>query len=294
VNEKTTVEECLDLLVSKKILSVPIYDLHKKTWVGIIDMYQIMTFMAFVAYSPDTQISLESVLEKVDLSKPVVSLLGSTGMKESDDIYSLWILSSNSSIKEPMEYLGKGIYRILVTSEDLNFAKIITQTDLIRFIHKNWDQFGDYKNCSLKDNNSLVSFIKHVHTVHSNTPAIQGFQLMRLKQVNALAVVNGLGHVISTLSDADLRGLTHSQLSNLFLSIEEYLSWAHKGEVRKPVVCQATDKLKTVVDLLVNEKVHRVWVVDAEMKPIGVVSMTDIALYFYSNTLEIWYYPDNE
>jgi len=86
-------------------------------------MYQIMTFMAFVAYSPDTQISLKSVLEKVDLSKPVVSLLGSTGMKENDDIYSLWVLSSNASIKDPMEYLGKGIYRILVTSEDLNFAK---------------------------------------------------------------------------------------------------------------------------------------------------------------------------
>jgi len=276
---------------------VPIYDQDRQAFIGIIDIYQIMTFMGFAAYTPDVPITLQHVLDKVDLSQPVCHLLGSTGQIQSDEINSLWILPATTQLKEPMEYLGKGIYRILVTSPggDVSNAKVITQTDLTRFIHKHWDEFGDFKNITLKTHQSLnVSFIKHVYTVPSTDTAIQGFQLMRLKQVNALAVVNSHGVLMATLSDADLRGLTHAKLHELFVSIEEYCTRAGGGVLRKPVVCQATDTLKSVVDLIINERVHRVWVVDENMKPIGVVSMTDIALFFYSNTLDVWYPPDDE
>jgi len=296
INEKTTVEETLHLLVSKNILSVPIYDDTRKAFIGIIDMYQIMTFMAFAAYNPDATMTLNDVLAKVNLKQPASHLLGATGLLESDEINSLWVLPSTAQLKDPLEYLGKGIYRILVTTgEDVKSAKVITQTDLIRWIHTHWDDFGDYKNVILKDHQSLnVTFLKHVHTVQITDSAIQSFQLMRLKQVNALAVVNSTGSMVATLSDADLRGLTHEKLNDLFLTIEQYLTKIHGGHIRKPITCKATDSFKTVVDLLVNEKVHRVWVVDDTGKPHGVVSMTDVALFFYSNNLEIWYPADDE
>jgi len=282
----------LDLLVSKNILSVPIYDQSRKNFIGIIDMYQIMTFMAFAAYSPEVPITLQSVQDKVNLSQPAAYLLGSTGQKESDDINSLWKLPSNGSLKEPLEFLGKGIYRILVTAQDVLHTKIITQTDLVRFLHKNWDKFPDWKNCSLKDNASFnVSFLKRVFTVNSIDTAIQGFQLMRLKQVNALAVVNESGTLVTTLSDADLRGFTREKLETLLFPITQFLTRTH-GSVLKPVVCHPTDSLKTVLDLLISEKVHRIWIVDDHHKPIGVVSLTDIALFFYSHTLDYWYPPD--
>jgi len=285
VNVNTTVEECLNLLASKNILSVPVYDRSKKEWIGIIDVYQIMTHIAFAGCKDDT-VTLESVLDKIRLSRPVSDLLGITGKKENDDIKSLWVLPAHAPLLKTMEYLGKGIYRILITDSNVLQSRLITQTDMIRFIHKHWDQFGDFKNTSLKDSNTFrVSFIKPVHTIHERKLAINGFQLMRIKEVNAVAVVNDSGHIVENLSDSDLRDFTHDKFDTLFVSTTEFLTRTHGGKIRQPVVCSDTDNLKRVVDSIVNEKVHRVWIVDGNMKPIGVVSMTDICLYFYSNLL---------
>jgi CBS-domain-containing membrane protein len=285
VNDNDTVEECLNLLASKNILSVPVYDRSTKDWIGIIDVYQIMTYIAFVGCKDNT-VTIESVLDKVKLSGPVSDLLGITGKKENDDIKSLWKLHVHDPLLKAMEYLGKGIYRILITDSNIPLSRLVTQTDMIRFLHKHWDQFGDFKNTSLKENNNYgVSFIKPVHTIHEKKLAINGFQLMRNKEVNAVAVVNDSGSIVENLSDSDLKYITRDKFDNLFLSTTEFLSRTHGGKVRKPVVCSDTDNLKRVIDSIVNEKVHRVWIVDGNMKPIGVVSMTDICLYFYSNLL---------
>jgi len=279
INENTTVVQCLNLLASKNILSVPVYDQSKKNWIGIIDVYQIMTYIAFSGSKADDTITLESVLDKVKLNVPVVEILGITGKRENDVIKSLWELPVHAPLLKVMEYLGKGIYRILVTDSEIPLSRLITQTDMIRFIHKHWDQFGDFKNTQ------NISFIKPVYTIPHKQLAIYGFQLMRKKEVNAIAVINESGSIVTTLSDSDLRAFTQDQFEYLFVSTTEFLSRAHGGEIRKPVVCSDTDNLKRVVDLIVREKIHRVWIVDGEMKPIGVVSMTDICLHFYSNLL---------
>jgi CBS domain containing-hemolysin-like protein len=281
INQNSTVEECLNLLASKNILSVPVYDQSKNNWIGILDVYQIMTYIAFAGSKDDDTITLESVLDKVKLNVPVIEILGITGKKENDVIKSLWVLPVHAPLLKAMEYLGKGIYRILVTDTEIPLCRLITQSDMIRFIHEHWDQFGDFKNTQI--NNS--SFIKPVHTIQANKPAIYGFQLMRKKEINAIAVINESGSIISTLSDSDLRTFTQNQFENLFLPTTEFLLRAHTGEMRKPVVCSDRDNLKRVVDLMVREKIHRVWIVDGEMKPIGVVSMTDVCLYFYTNLL---------
>jgi len=279
VNDNTTVEECLNLLGSKNILSVPVFDRSKKDWIGIIDVYQIMTYIAFVLCKDDT-VTLESVLDKVRLSRPISDLLGMTGKKENDNIKSLWVLPVHAPLLKVMEYLGKGIYRILITDSNIP-PRLVTQTDMIRFIHKHWDQFDDFKNTSLKD----TSYIKPVHTIQEKKLAIYGFQLMGIKEVNAVAVVNASGRIVENLSDSDLRDFTRDKFDNLFVSTTEFLSRTHGGKSRKPVVCSYRDNLKKAVDSIVNEKVHRVWIVDGNLKPVGVVSMTDICLYFYNNLL---------
>jgi len=298
INEKTTIEECLNLLVSKNILAVPIYDQSKQQFIGIIDFYQIMTWMGFVAYTPDGEMSLEMLQQKVNLMQPAANLLGVTGKQESDDINSLWVLNANDSFKDPLEYLGKGIYRILVTSEDqtdIQHIKMVTQTDLTRFILKNWEKFDNWKNCTLNDPKTVgIRFLKKVFTISSTEPAIKAFQKMRLKQVNALAVVNDKGVLIDTLSDADLRGFTGSNLQNLFVPVKDWIGQVtgHGGVTRKVVTCHSMDSLHSVIESIVNKKIHRVWIVDEEHKPIGVVSMTDVALFVSINTMELWNPPD--
>jgi len=251
-----------------------------------------MTFVAFAAYEPDKEPNLESILKNTDLMQPAANLLGNTGLRECDDINSLWCLSHDSSIKEPLEFLGKGVYRILVTFPEGTETKMITQTDLIRFIHNNLDQFGDYKDSPLSSHKTPnVHFIKQVHSVPTTSTALHAFQIMRLKQINALAVIDPQsGALVGNISDSDLRGFTHKNLDHLFLPILEFLN--AQGTHRTPVTCAPGNTIRDVITLLLKEKLHRVWVVDDLFKPVGVASMTDLALYFYSNTLDIWYPPE--
>jgi len=261
-------------------------DEQKQVYIGIIDMYQIMTFMAFAAYTPNEEITLESMTKKTNLLQPVWNLLGNTGLQENDNINSLWNLPASSSIKLPLEYLGKGVYRILVTFDDGVNTKMVTQSDLVRFIHNNIDKFGEIKDLRLSSAPSYIHFIKRVHTVPTTSTALHAFQIMRIKQVNAIGIIDSAGNLVGNISDADLRGFTHDKLPNLFLPVLEFLK--SQGTQRVPVTA-LENTVKEVVEMLVREKVHRIWIVDGHQKPTGVVSMTDVALYFYSATLDVWF-----
>lgn len=43
------------------------------------------------------------------------------------------------------------------------------------------------------------------------------------------------------------------------------------------------------MERLLASRLHRLWVVDEDGKPVSVVSLTDLALYFFSANLALWY-----
>jgi len=161
----------------------------------------------------------------------------------------------------------------------------------MRTIHSNIDKFGPHVDATLsslsKAKNLCINFFKYVRTIPISSTALHGFQQMRLapRQVHALAIVDENGVIVGTLSSADLRGFTHEKLGNILLPVLEFLK--AQGTHRAPVVCEPSISIKEVVALMINEKVHRVWLVDDDNKPVGVVSMTDIILYFYYATIGV-------
>jgi CBS domain-containing protein len=61
----------------------------------------------------------------------------------------------------------------------------------------------------------------------------------------------------------------------LSLSVKDYLTQHSKASLT-PIASKRSDTLATVVTLMLEKRIHRVWVVDAADKPIGVVAMTDV------------------
>jgi len=48
----------------------------------------------------------------------------------------------------------------------------------------------------------------------------------------------------------------------------------------EPVTVRADDTLETVINITTNKKIHRVYLVDNDFKPIGVISLGDIIRAF--------------
>jgi len=288
INDKTSLEECLNLLVQKNILAVPVYDSEEKKFVGILDMYEIMSFIAFASWDANTQdVNLQEFVSKTEMEQPAKNLLGTSGVEASDSINSLWIQPATAGIKDTIELMGKGVYRILVDFGADKF-KILTQSDLARFFLTQWDNF------TFKDTLISEAFKeKAVHKISTTHSALRGFQSIRLHEVNALAVVDDGGKLVGTLSGSDLRGLSHDKVTNVMLPVMEFLKGQGQGG-HKPVTCKNTETLKSVVERLVAEKVHRIWIVDNSDHPTGVISLSDIALFVFTQTLAVWYPAEPE
>jgi len=182
--------------------------------------------------------------------------------------------------------MGKGVYRLLVQVAEEEF-KILTQSDLIRFIAAHWEEF------SFKEMTVGEAFDeKRIHKITTNHTALRGFQIMRLQQVNALAITDEHGKLLGTLSGSDLRGLSHDKVANVLLPVMDFLKSQHGGVIKAPLTCKKTDKVKAVMDKLIAEKVHRVWITN-DVEPIGVVSLSDLALFVFTQTIAVWYPADD-
>lgn len=58
------------------------------------------------------------------------------------------------------------------------------------------------------------------------------------------------------------------------------LTFEFKSHPKAPITCSGDMKLADAVVLLAKEKIHRLYIVDQSMHPIGVVTMSDIVQSF--------------
>jgi len=117
---------------------------------------------------------------------------------------------------------------------------------------------------------------------------------MRLSQVNALAVVDEHGKLVGTLSGSDLRGMSHDKIATVLLPVMEFLKAQHQEGLKSPVTCSKSDTVVSVVKKMLDHKVHRVWLQNEAGEPTGVISLSDLALFVFTQTLSVWYPPEPE
>lgn len=103
--------------------------------------------------------------------------------------------------------------------------------------------------------------------------------LLALQDVWGCAVINAHSALIGNISVTDLKyvlSTEHGKMQFLEgMTVAELLSKC--ASVRPaPVTCQATDTLESVAKQLTKAKVHRVYLVNENMQPQGVVTLTDI------------------
>jgi len=294
VRSNDTVQEVLSTLLKHNILAAPVLDPKQNEssetpFLGTISVVDLLIAFAFRpvfnTYDTDVKLSdltdekLKEVLEseKPILRAPVGDLLGLSleGKR-------LWAYSEKHPLNKLFDVFSVGVHRVLVSHKIYPTWSFVTQMDVIRYLkgqsydsdtslHKIWTQSIS----SLK----LGTDSKDLFTFSSKHSAIRAFRYMlQRNELSALPIVDTDGKLIETLSASDFRSVSLENMKDTLLPVCDFLRKA-RGDV-KQVVGTADEPLYSLVDKILFHGYHRIWIVDNEQRPIGVVSLTDIIKVF--------------
>ena len=274
VTSTTTVEEALFLLQRENILALPVYDEQKETFTHILTIFDILTYVAFGSFKidekePDAYEVFKSA--KIPISELVFKPIHSEDAK-------VWVYNANDKICKVLEPMCKGVHRILVdihNGEGKPQYRMLTQSDMIRFLssYTLFEPSSPDGTQKLKDLNIIRGNVK---TANENTPALEAFRTLEIEDIMALPLVDDTGKLVATLSASDLRGLRSFQLKSILLSSIQFLLLFRGPAARRCVTCTENDTLFDIITKFIIFKVHRIWVVDANYHPVGVISLSDV------------------
>jgi len=177
-------------------------------------------------------------------------------------------------------YVETGTHRVAVLATNTTAAQIgnvLTQSAVVSWLAKHVDHLGSLGHKSLKE---LGVTKKEVFSVKCTDKAVDAFQLMVDKRISAVAVLMEDGTLLSNLSTKDIKEVSPSNLyTKMNKTALEFVQGVHARDVNAVYPsfhCHMTITLKEVILKIALLKVHRLYIVDENHYPIGVISLRDI------------------
>jgi len=268
VKNKDSIYDAINLLLKKNVQSVGIYCADDTCFLGLVSVLDIMTWVALAFYpldDPDSEVKAQRSLEK-----PIGEIHGIFH----DETRRIWNFETDMTLGEILEPFSKGVHRAVVHIQGDDF-KIITQSDVVRLAYEKRDQFSEFSK-TLEELN-LGGNPEDLYSLKSNETALMGFRKMDMEYYFAVPIVDpDTGVLVGTLSASDIRSVSPNNIHKVKLPVKEFL-----GSFKEPVVAKKSETVETVVKKMIDNQVHRVWLVNDENKPVGVVSLTDIISRLY-------------
>jgi CBS domain-containing protein len=277
VSRSATIPEVLKVLTESRILSVPVVDEEGRA-VIILSVADIMNYV--LGHFGEKDISGDNMLDFVQkkdelMRKRLYEI--SFDLGEIDAPYS--VLATDRLAKAVRVMIQKKTHRILTVDEQDKPLTLISQSRIISLLRILTNETKLKK--PVKD---LNLGLKDVFTVTIDKTPMDAFRIMQQKRVSAIAVVDENGVLVGTISVSDIKAIGNNLkfFELLAKPITMYLqhiqtSTREMDDIRPSVLkCKPNNTLDFVMKELTNWKVHRLFVVDENHKPIGVVSLYDI------------------
>jgi len=293
--DNETVMNALEKMMKNRILSLPI--LHHKTGkpMWVLTMFDVMAFFINNFEETDFKSNFWNKLSQLvgdkfkNLANKPLSAIEETADYTLDPVY---VVDEQDSLLAALQLmLKKKSHRVLVVDQKGGLANFITQSRVAQFLPYLMEK-SPIGQKTLKD---LKLGLKAVTCVNSKATAFSAFKTMVKERKSGLAVVDDLGKMVGTISISDFKlcGYESRFFDLLGKSVSEYLaevvnnpesnirtkvlSWLQE-QGKPPVVvkCTANDNLLLVMRFFNFYGVHRIFIVDEQGRPAGVISLQDL------------------
>jgi len=271
ISPDDTVQHAIELLEAKQITSAAVYDPMGHQFLGFVDTLDLAVFLVRVfaenlqkhphLYDPKElqlrfQMPVRVVINasKRDVFHPV------------DSKQDLHFLITN--------FLQYAVHRVPVM-EAGKVVGIVSQSDVIRYVHKHASSLGDLLSKRIRD---LKMDVGPVVSVTYDQTLMKAFTMLLINDITGLAVLDLKGRLVNNISASDLKGITTTSFYRLEMQMHEVFLF--KGDKLPPVTCTAGNTVAEVISIIENTGVHRIFVVDEENRPTNVITLTDILRLF--------------
>eukprot|EP01094_Clydonella_sp_ATCC50884_P006837 TRINITY_DN1601_c0_g1_i1.p1 TRINITY_DN1601_c0_g1~~TRINITY_DN1601_c0_g1_i1.p1 ORF type:complete len:321 (+),score=136.89 TRINITY_DN1601_c0_g1_i1:102-965(+) len=272
VKDTSTVEHAIKLMSEHKILSLPVMD-EGGQCVGIVDTLDVVSFVLSVA--PDRLSLDENELRSLEIAGRAMAfkeLKDVIGMSGRDPYVPIYVKNPAS---QALVMFAAGIHRAPVLDESGAVAGTISQSSLVRELAANL-HMGALKVVGEKMIAELGLGLAAPITIAKGATVLQALNTIQENNVSGLAVVDDeSGRLVGNFSGSDIKALYREQWPSFLLSVEEFLN-KHSPASMSPICVQQDTTFLDACKEISNSHVHRLWVVDGDYKPVGVVSTTDV------------------
>ncbi|CAH1762086.1 4661_t:CDS:10 [Entrophospora sp. SA101] len=277
IDGDTSIEGACDILVKNNISSAPVYDRSTKSYVGMFDWADVMSYLLIVLKKKNSieqqkKTDAELTKEFQDLLKlstehqPIPVKLASD-LSNKNPFYSVY---PETSLLQVVELFGNGTHRVAVLDADGNLKGILSQSGVLNYLYKNVTRFPQIESLFPKTSCDICSSRLFCPRCIDNDDSV--------------AIIDSEGMLIGNISMTDVKYIIRSYSHSLmwktcqkFVSHVRSIQGLEDGQDRYPVFdVRTTSTLGYTIAKLTATKAHRVWVVDEKMKAVGVVSLTDI------------------
>ncbi|PSC68984.1 CBS domain [Micractinium conductrix] len=206
----------------------------------------------------------------------------------------------------PVDGETKVVHRLAVFDSHGEIVCVVSQTDVMRYLLDHLGELGSVADQTLEQLGMLTGK-PPVLSVNPHVPALLAYAQLAAQQVSGAPVVTDSGELIANLSISDIRAITAEQFGALALPVAEFLAVEHgtaylgysartsdharhpffasanraggpaKGDIQLFTV-KASTTLRELLTKLVEQYIHRVYVVDQDDTPKvqAVITPTDI------------------
>jgi len=288
VKDTSQVQDVLTTLSNKNILSAPVLDN-----VGIV--HKSIDMLDLVAYA----------VAKLDLFKEKTKKTEHTQVMEFlkkeichlpdfSDRNPFYTLSSRKSITKAMNLLAHPHFHRIWVEENGVLVGVFTQSKALEIL---WEHRAEFAPIMKSRVYEVFPEARQTLMIDSKDLLINAFHRINTDKVSGIAVVDDKGVLVGNISASDLKEAKFLNPKDLIVElthpIEDFmnptkpglLAWFFGGKKNnrpfEPIVVTQENTLSEVIEKCVTNKVHRVYVVDKEQKPLHVISLGDIIGQFH-------------
>jgi len=268
---KTSYEEDVSSLMRKlsdaNVLSAVVVDNGRA--IGFVDVLDVMAFLLDIT-SNSTDITKESI-QNLKWEGTCFGIEKSGALLNLSQNNPFYSVTMDTSLWKVVEYFSQEVHRVGVMSNG-DLVNVIAQSDIIQFLAYKGVWIGTKMEQSVLD--SGISTLGAV-TVDMNTNTLEAIKTLRTFKISGVAVVDMNGRLVANFSASDLLAINKDNFSLITLPIWDFICKTHLTP-KPPVYARPSDSVEVVLLKMCVHKIHRVFIVDQHMIPIGVVTMTDL------------------
>jgi len=286
VNSNTSILDAVRMLSEFHVLSAPVIDVKAppnagwvEKYLGMLDMTGIVWHMLKVL-QPEHPENFDSEIGQIEAFhkttvKEAITYSGGFGPfipvdKDRDTLLDCMLLCGQH-----------GLHRVpVVKTPGGDVENIITQSALVQTLAANMSRFQSVGRKTLEELN--LGNRGTVISVMEDEPLRKAFELIAENNISAVPVIDSSGRIKGNVSARDVRLIvsSHKIYKLLNMPVSTYLAVVTDDSEHSAITCSTSDTLAQVISTLVMSRIHRVYVVDEEDRPIRVVSLKNVLMKF--------------